>query len=498
MVDEALVITEDITILTTEANALREEAVALLETVESSASESEKVPGWTKEDQANAKDQAVELATIRQEQMLQSALTHAHDLSSAHEALAALYRKQHESAEHLGNSLVATRSMTRLKNHTSALSSVEPARAEHLAYIKGDGVLTLVTDPPGAEIALERYVTHNRRLVTQKVADLGKTPLIKVPVPMGSYRLCIRHPDRQEVHYPVHITRQAHWDGIAPGKKATTPIWLPPVGTTTSKECYVPAGWFTSGGDPIALRSLPPAPIWVDGFIVKQQPISHRDYIAFLDDLVATGQEALALKYQPRERNPNANGEGSPIYRRTGNTFELAPSEEEWHVDWPVMMVDWWSAVAYGNWYSQKTSLPWRLLYEAEWEKAARGVDMRFFPWGNQFDPTRCRMYETNPQCISPAIVNTHPIDESPYGVRDMAGNVRDWCLDLFELQSIAKPESQELMHDDTTVLRVCRGGTWSNDEPGARLCYRDWNRPAFRAPFVGFRLARPLPSQNE
>src|SRR6185503_12943654 len=53
---------------------------------------------------------------------------------------------------------------------------------------------------------------------------------------------------------------------------------------------------------------------------------------------------------------------------------------------YPLIGVNWDSAVAYCNWVSKKTGRKYRLPTEAEWEKAARGADQRRFPWGNEID----------------------------------------------------------------------------------------------------------------
>ena len=54
----------------------------------------------------------------------------------------------------------------------------------------------------------------------------------------------------------------------------------------------------------------------------------------------------------------------------------------------PVFGVNWHDAVAYCHWRSEQEGRVYRLPTEAEWEKAARGADARFFPWGNRFDAT--------------------------------------------------------------------------------------------------------------
>ena len=54
-----------------------------------------------------------------------------------------------------------------------------------------------------------------------------------------------------------------------------------------------------------------------------------------------------------------------------------------------VSGISWHDAVAYCAWRSEREGFEVRLPTESEWEKAARGVDGRWYPWGNRFDPSR-------------------------------------------------------------------------------------------------------------
>ncbi|MCA9542677.1 MAG: SUMF1/EgtB/PvdO family nonheme iron enzyme, partial [Myxococcales bacterium] len=168
----------------------------------------------------------------------------------------------------------------------------------------------------------------------------------------------------------------------------------------------------------------------------------------------------------PDERGPMAYGRGSDGH------FHLTVDAEGdlWQPDWPVMLVRWFDAVAYARWLAETTELPWRLPQELEWEKAARGVDRRIFPWGNYCDPTWCCMLESHPQRPMIASVDAFEHDESPYGVRGMAGNVRDWCLDRYQAgrpptsPCVGPPDTSPGLESDP---RIIRGGYFGASEPG-------------------------------
>jgi len=481
------------------ANEIQTQAQSLLADIEDWRPENDKLHAWKMEDDARMLMKRSELIELKQMSLLHAALTHAPSLPQAHAALAARYRAEHQAAEVLRQD--TTRSETLLRQHLAALPEDHSDRLEHFTYLKGDGSLTLLTDPPGAEVLLHRYVLHNRRLVPQLERSLGPTPIRGATLPWGSYLCLLRHPERAEVRYPVCIGRGEHWHGVPPESSEPMAIPLPLRGELGPDDCYVPAGWFPSGGDPQQERSLPAQRVWVDGRVFRRFPVTNLEYLAFLDHLVAQGRSDEALRCAPRERGGTQGEHGALIYGFDGQTFSLRPDADGdvWQPDWPVCMVDWASARAFASWEAARTGQPWRLPGELAWEKAARGADGRFFPWGDGFDPAWTCMRRSHEGRMLPKRVGAHSVDESPYGVRDLAGNILDWCADRFEDTGPPVASARGAGPDtdatgDEVSYRVMRGGAWLITESNLRAANRNKNLAILRCDDVGFRLAKSYP----
>jgi len=164
--------------------------------------------------------------------------------------------------------------------------------------------------------------------------------------------------------------------------------------------------------------------------------------------------------------------------------------------EFPVVSVSWDDASAYCAW--ARGHLP----TELQWEKAARGGDGRVFPWGNQWDPKRCRNFEmitgrgylVDPLREGSAAVGSYPAGASPYGCEDMAGNVWEWCADWYESDAYKRYAKGDLTPPPEGYYRLVRGGSWDLVFPKFFRCAcRYFYVPDFPCinDYVGFRCAR-------
>lgn len=395
--------------------------------------------------------------------LCEKALAHAPHHRDARAALARAYWTRVEEAEE-------RRDGAAVAFYTDRVARYDDGALARL--LRGTGTLSLRTDPPGAEVICERLSSNGLLLQATEMKSLGHTPLSNVELAMGSYVLTLRSPGRRDTVYPIHITRCRRWDG---GE-----VCLLTDDEIGDEFVYVPGGPALIGGDPDAPGSRPPVQKDVAGFLLSRFQITMREYVAFLNALHER-DPAAAWRASPRSE-AGLSASDAQYFRRpkAGERYELPETDDDgnpWDPDWPVFGVSWRDAVAYVAWRSECDGLVYRLPFEDEIEKAARGVDGRFYPWGDGFDRTLCKMGDSRRGRAKPEAIGAFVTDVSVYGVRDLAGSMRDWCGD-------------EAFDGDAT-LRPVRGGSWNYDPRFCRAACR-LGRPPWRVfAYNGFRLAR-------
>ena len=239
---------------------------------------------------------------------------------------------------------------------------------------------------------------------------------------------------------PKPAAASGSFDG--PMERMHAPIVEP---TTGMRLLWVPGGTFMMGSesDEVADDSRPVHLVKVEPFWIGETPVTNEQYRAFVID-----------KGHPE---PSA-------WRRRGFND---PQQ-------PVVTVSWTSAEAFCRWLSERSGWSVDLPSEAQWEFAARGRDGRPYPWGEQ-DPDATRAHFDQGNDGSPAIVGSYPEGAGPFGTLDQAGNVWEWCKDVWDEDAYKKRARVPSVNLELDLLgsrggqsRSMRGGAWYESSRGA------------------------------
>lgn len=217
----------------------------------------------------------------------------------------------------------------------------------------------------------------------------------------------------------------------------TTPTIIWP---NDGKEmAFISGGSFIMGSNDGNLASQPQHRVYVADFYMDRWLVTNGEYKKFID---ATG-------------HPVPNYEVGWCDTGGYNWDPQARMYPEGKRDHPVVLVTWDDAMAYAAWAGK------RLPTEAEWERAARGLNGRRYPWGHEFLPGRCNCKEAGLKGTSP--VGAFSSDgDTPEGLVDMIGNVWEWTNSLFRPYPYDPNDGRESREADG--FRVLRGASWVND----------------------------------
>ena len=215
----------------------------------------------------------------------------------------------------------------------------------------------------------------------------------------------------------------------------------------------IPGGEFRMGKDQSRPDEGPAHIVTVDPFWAAESPVTNRQYASFFD---ATGAAPLPFMNDERFSMP----------------------------DLPVVGVNWFDATAYCEWLSSETGTRFRLPSEAEREFAALGgLPGGDWPWPGEHSAFVAWVNALQgPHAPSPQCANG-------YGLRCMAENVHEWCLDWYDpgYYAVSPRANPRGPHDGRR--RASRGGSWRHRQKTTRINARSSLVPEFRYSDFGFRV---------
>jgi iron(II)-dependent oxidoreductase len=239
---------------------------------------------------------------------------------------------------------------------------------------------------------------------------------------------------------------------------------------------YIPGGVFLMGEK--GSSNNPLARVIVDGFFIDKYEVSNASYLRFVK---ATEHARPSFVQRRVSQDPWKDS-------RFNN-----PSH-------PVVGVSWEDGAAYCKWAGK--SLP----TQAQWEKAARGPEGNKYPWGNSaaiegnlFKANFSQMARPGTQVPNDGFKFTSPggkfeKDTSVYGVKDLAGNVSEWCRDWFGPVSKNRNTTNPT-GPATGTGRILKGGNWQSiTRFGDPLSSgkTQYQKPTISAWNLGFRTVIP------
>lgn len=229
----------------------------------------------------------------------------------------------------------------------------------------------------------------------------------------------------------------------------------------------IPAGEFTMGSDSGDDNEKPIHQVYLNAYYMDKYEVTNGSY----RECVSEGG-----CYPPSEINSKTH---------------LNYYGKSQFSNYPIVYIDWYSANRYCEWREA------RLPTEAEWEKAARGIDGRTYPWGEGLTCGNAN-YDG---CVGDTVaVGSYESGKSPYGIYDMAGNVAEWVADWFSDTFYQHTPFENPLGPIDGSDRVVRGGSWTHLAYLAATWSRAELEPGFQ-PYrnnwvdflagIGFRCAR-------
>jgi serine/threonine protein kinase/formylglycine-generating enzyme required for sulfatase activity len=287
----------------------------------------------------------------------------------------------------------------------------------------------------------------------------------------------------------------------------------------------------------------------LEGLWMQTTQVSSNDYMEYLNDL-----RRLTLMLYDESRGTEWLSKEVPLIhiKVTGfynkRLFEWSETSQcfainealrafDHHESMPITWITFGQAFRYSLWFTWRSKARFSLPTEAEWEKSARGIDARLFPWGHDAWDSACnhgQLTNRRAPVTKTELIELYRYDISPYGVRGLGGGASDWTIsqslyremtsaqinrELNELVSDPfhaqderdqftylintlawniDDESYDIQNSTISLMNVIRGGSWVNSIEHCLTTYRFKSLNYKSYGDVSFRLVhRPQEAQG-
>ncbi len=279
--------------------------------------------------------------------------------------------------------------------------------------------------------------------------------------------------------------------GWTPPKLTGASEALPKAEGDVAGDVEIPGGKFLLGARPgesfVFDNEKWTHAVEVKPFAIARAPVTNGQFAEFVD---AGGYRRPELWSEEGKRWLEKEKAEHPVYWvREGSGWQLRHFDKVLPLpeDLPIVHVNWYEADAYCRWAKR------RLPTEAEWELAAGGAEKRRYPWGDAPpDGARAQLDSTH---IGVVPVGAHAAGDSPFGCRQMVGNVWEWTSSDFQPYPgfVIDPYKEYSQPWFTPDYKVLRGGCWATRSRLIRATWRNFYTKDRRDVFAGFRPLRCL-----
>jgi len=233
----------------------------------------------------------------------------------------------------------------------------------------------------------------------------------------------------------------------------------------------IPAGEIIMRTNEGRVNSFPEHTVYLDAYEIDRYEVTNAQYWEFIKYIEETNDHSKCYKGEPSGKDHKPMFWEKDYYN---------------HPDYPVTRIDWYDAYAYAAWAGK------RLPTEAEWEKAARGLDGRRFPWGNEWIPAKCNLSG------EPKPVGSLEGGKSIFGCYDMSGSVYEWCSDWYSRSYYSESPSLNPKGPKSGTRKVIRGGSRFSKPFQVLVTARKSERPDLFNRSLGFRCAWDVEEDEE